>query len=234
MCESEIAAWMPYPDHEILSPLMKTLDVSGMQCEDHACPACASTDRERHLWLYLAALGVLDDSVQRPILHIGPEPRFERRMRALGAVRYETLPVPADDAAGLEKLPFPDREFHLVICDHALEYAGDPVAAVRGLSRCLADDGWLVAQSVLSPRIRHTLEFTAPPTPAAAHLFFGEGRRRRLFGADMPQIFADAGLRGRLYSHSEILPRVDCRHWGCNPTEPLGLFSRTRWLESPS
>jgi hypothetical protein len=205
------------------------------------CPACGATGPERHLWIYLATLGILDEALPRSILHLGPAgARFTSQLRALGPARHVVLEeagIPgaaSSDAIDPDAIVCGDGEFHLVICDHWLERAVDLPRAIGELSRCVAADGWLVVQAAFSPKLLRTLEFTQPPTAAAARLFFGEGARRRLFGADLLPMLRAAGLQGRLYSHEEALPGVDAEHWGCDPDEPLGLFSRTRWLESRS
>jgi len=234
ICKGQVERWLPHPHRDTISPLMTMLDVIGSDLEFHSCPNCRCNDRERHIWLYMGAVGMLSESIQRPILHVAPEPNIERKLRACTSSEYiagDLVPRnPHHARIDIEQLDFPDGKFHLIICNHVLEHVKDSGRAIGELARCLSDDGWLVAQTPYSTMLRDTMEFTSAPTPDAAQLFFGQEDHVRLFGANIADHFAAAGLKGGLYSHAAVLSDFDALTCGCNVREPFFLFSKTRWL----
>jgi len=230
ICEQNVERWLPDPQREAYSPILRVLDVIGADADHHFCPSCGADDRERHTWLYLSATGILNEAAGRAALHVGPEPRLREKLSRL-SIDWTF----AEDACP-ERLQRECRnsQFHLIICNRILPGVPSVDATIRALMRCLASGGWLVAQSAYSPMLTRTLEFLVPLTKKAAHLFLGDEQHQRLFGADAAGPFVAAGLQGGLYAHEAVLPAVDASTWGCNPREPLFLFSRQRCLTSQS
>ncbi|MBV8211467.1 MAG: methyltransferase domain-containing protein [Burkholderiaceae bacterium] len=230
ICEQSVERWMPDPEREAYSPALRSLDIVAADADRHGCPTCGADDRERHAWMYLAATGILDEVAGRRALHVGPEPRLQQRLArlpiewTLAQIDELETTLAASEAGG----------FHLIVCNRVLSAVPDVGETVRALGQQLSDGGWLMAQSPYAPTLKHTLAFTAKPRPEAAHLFFGDRGHVRLFGADFACPFASAGLHGGAYRHEDVLPGMDAATWGCNPREPLFLFSRTRCLRSPS
>lgn len=61
LCEHKVWRFMPYRRGvRSVSPLMRALDVVGSDVEHFECPRCGSHDRERHLALYMRAVGMFD------------------------------------------------------------------------------------------------------------------------------------------------------------------------------
>jgi len=238
LCEQQVERWLPHPEREKRSPLMPLLQSVGSDLALYMCPNCQCNDRERHIWLYMTAVGLLAEALKRPILHIAPEPNIERKLRALARADYVTGDLSPRDPRhvrlDVEHLDYPDGRFHLIICNHVLEHVADPQRAIGEMARCLSADGWLVAQTPYSPLLRDTMEFTSPPSCEAAELFFGQRDHLRLFGANIAQHFTAAGLQGGLYPHEAILPGIDAITCGCNMREPFFVFSKTRWLSAQS
>ncbi len=236
MCEQPVEQWVPHPERDKRSALCAALDVIGSDLTLHSCPHCHCNDRERHIWLYINAVGILEDSLEQPILHIAPEPNIERKLRAIARADYFGGDLTPRDPLHLrldvEQLDQPTGRFHLIICNHVLEHVADPHRAIRELARCLADDGWLIAQTPYSPLLSDTMEFCSPATTDAAELFFGQKDHVRLFGANIAEHFVAAGLKGGLYPHDAILPGIDAVTCGCNAREPFFVFSKSRWLTS--
>jgi len=234
MCEQPVEHWLPHPGRDQRSSLSTVLDVIGSDLTLHSCPHCRSNDRERHIWLYMSAVGLLTESFERPILHIAPEPNIERKLRSMARAEYLggdlTPQNPRHRRLNVEQLDQPAGRFHLIICNHVLEHVADPHRAIGELARCLSDDGWLIAQTPYSPLLTDTMEFGVPPHSDAAELFFGQKDHVRLFGANIAEHFEAAGLKGGLYPHEAILPGIDALTCGCNTREPFFLFSKTRWL----
>ena len=237
MCEQEVERWLPHLGRSKFSPFPDVLGCVSSDLANHLCPLCNCNDRERHIWLYMAASGVLSESVTRPVLHVAPERQIEGKLRNLVRGEYIAGDLsprdPRHARVDIENLAYPDGKFHLIICNNVLEYVCDPRRAIRELARCLADDGWLVAQTPYAALLRDTMEFTVAPSRQQAEFFFGQDDHVRLFGANIGDYFAAAGLQGALYSHDSVLPGVDVATCGCNAREPFFLFSKTRTLGKP-
>jgi SAM-dependent methyltransferase len=235
ICDQEVEGWLPHPHRDTISPLMGMLDVIGSDLEFHLCPRCRSNDRERHIWIYMAALGILAESVGKPILHIAPEGGVEHRLRAGAGPGYLAGDLhprnPLHARIDVEHLDHPDGSFHLIICNHVLEHVSDADRAIAELARCLSRNGWLVAQTPYSTVLRDTMEFTSPPSPQVAEFFLGQDDHVRLFGANIADLFLRAGLKGELYPHAQLMPSVDGATYGVNVREPFFLFSKSRALK---
>ncbi|CAN7154475.1 methyltransferase domain-containing protein [Trinickia sp. LjRoot230] len=231
VCEQPVSGWLPHPEAGKLDrTFMQQVESVGSTLEHHLCPSCGCNDRERHLWLYLAFSRTLEDAPKKRILHIAPEAGIEPRIRRLEPLEYvagELSPrAPHHRTINVEKMPFPDGYFDVIICNHVLEHVEHPDQALAELSRCLAPNGHLIAQTPYSPVLRHTFELNKPVTAPFATRYFGQSDHVRLFGADIADRFRAAGLAGELYAHSTVLADLDPKMFGCNGREPFFLFSK--------
>ena len=230
ICETEVAQWTPHPQRGQRSEFMKLLDAVGSDLSVYLCPHCQSTDRDRHLWHYLRATGLLQRLAGSRVLHIAPERHLEALIQASRPQAYVRGDLSPQRAGHLkldvEALPFEAGSFDLVICNHVLEHVADPVRALKEFHRCLGPDGVLIAQTPYAPSLKHTLEMNRPVSAAFAKLFYGQEDHVRMFGADIAGYFHAAGFKGELRAHDEVLPAMDARLQGCNAREPFFAFSR--------
>ena len=119
---------------------MQSMHTVGSDLAVYQCPACHCTDRDRHLWLYLRAAGVLQAVAGARVLHLAPEPVLERLITTLGPASYVRGDLHPTQAGHLkldvEQLPFAEGEFDLVICNHVLSTL--PCRGVRSPSCTVA------------------------------------------------------------------------------------------------
>ncbi|HEY4803508.1 MAG TPA: glycosyltransferase [Paraburkholderia sp.] len=230
ICERPVAGWRPHAlaNHE--REFMRQVESVGSTLVNYECPNCLCNDRDRHLWLYIAYSGALDNASSKRILHIAPEMRIEPRIRALSPLDYiagDLHPrAPGHRKINVESLEFADGYFDLIICNHVLEHVSDPSKALAEFSRCLAPNGRLIAQTPYSPALRWTFELNRPVTPEFATRYFGQNDHVRLFGADIVDQFRKAGLSGDLYPHDVVLGDISADAVGCNPREPYFFFAK--------
>lgn len=64
-------------------------------------------------------------------------------------------------------------------------------------------------------------------TDEARLVAFGHEDHVRLYGRDIFERFASAGLRSLVTRHEELLPDVDAARFGINVLEPFFLFRRS-------
>lgn len=123
-------------------------------------------------------------------------------------------------------LPFPTGSFDLVVCFHVLEHVDDDVAAVREISRVLADDGTAVVVVPWNPDSAHTDEDLAA-SPDERLRRFGQIDHVRMYGRDAATRFEAGGVRveelrwsasfGADEYQASALEGDDDRFWLCSP-----------------
>jgi len=232
VCSKQVGAWLPHPQLKASKRLdfLIELESVGSTLEKHICPSCHCNDRDRHLWLYMSRVGLVERIPGCRVLHIAPEGRLEPLIRSLKPSEYivgDLFPKQEGHLKiNIEKLEFRDEQFDLIVCNHVLEHVDDPEAALRELSRCLSPNGRLIAQTPYSRVLKRTVEATKSLSIAFKTRYYGQDDHVRLFGADIVDYFRAAGLHGALYSHNELLPDIDPDRYGVNGQEPFFLFSK--------
>jgi SAM-dependent methyltransferase len=232
VCEQAVERWSPHPHMAQRSQFMAMVETVGSDLSVYQCPSCGCTDRDRHVWLYMTAVGIPERLAGASVLHLAPELHLEKRIAQCWPARYvlgDLFPSrPNQVKVDVEALQFADASFDLILCNHILEHVSDPDQALRELHRCLTPGGLLVAQTPYTPLLKHTMELTFSPPPVEfAKLFFGQADHVRLFGADIGDYFQRAGLQGQLLPHDELLRDIDPLTFGCNAREPFFCFSRS-------
>jgi hypothetical protein len=231
LCEHKVWRFMPYRRGvRSVSPLMRALDVVGSDVEHFECPRCGSHDRERHLALYMRAVGMFDRLSGMRVLHFAPERRLRRQIAATSPVEHVCCDLypnePGIQKVDIERMPFADASFDLVIANHVLEHVDDDLRAVREVHRVLAPGGSAILQAPFSRVLQRTWSDPGIASPAARLQAFGQEDHVRLFGADFVERVASSGLKPRVASHADLLAGVDAGRFGVNPDEPFLLFER--------
>ncbi len=229
VCEQGVERWTPNPG-PAGAEFIRDVDPVGSSHGRYLCPHCRCDERDRHLWLYIAYSGVLENANAMRILHVAPEPQIERRIRRLSPLEYVAGGAATRDPShrrfDVQALDFPSGYFDLIICNGVLEQVDDPELALSELHRCLKPGGGLIAQTPYAPLLKRTFELNGKPSdPFAARYFGGEGRVR-LFGLDIADRFHEAGFSGDLLPHASVLGDIDPDQVGCDVDEPFFLFTK--------
>jgi SAM-dependent methyltransferase len=236
VCDRPVERWLAHPGAAQRSRFTAMLETVGSDLTHYQCPHCGCNDRERHLWLYMAAAGLPRALAGARLLHFAPERGLEALIARCGPAEYlrgDLLPTRPDlIRMDVQALPFEDGRFDLIISNHVLEHVADPDRALRELRRCLRDGGVLIAQTPYSPLLKRTFELKTPPDAGFAALFYGQSDHVRLFGDDIGSYFGAAGFEGRPLPHDEVLAAIDPLEFGCNPREPFFAFTRPTTLQA--
>ncbi|MDG6347842.1 class I SAM-dependent methyltransferase [Luteimonas sp. 8-5] len=218
---------MPYRDGR-RPPLMHALQVVGSDVTNFECPRCGAHDRERHLFLYLKASGLMEGMREARILHFAPERRLSKIICATRPLSYTKCDLYPDAPdvlpVNIEAMPFADNAFDIVIANHVLEHVSDDLQALREISRVLRSGGVAILQTPYSATLRHTWFDPGIIEPEARRQAYGQEDHVRLYGQDIVARFASTGLRPMVRSHAELLPDVDVRKAGVNAAEPFLAF----------
>jgi SAM-dependent methyltransferase len=230
LCERNVDAWVAHPGRAQRSPFMVLMGTVGSDLAHYGCPHCGCNDRDRHLWMYMAAAGLPEQLAGARILHLAPEQALEPRLRACEPadyVRGDLFPARAGiQRVDAEAIEFEDGRFDLIIANHLLEHVRHPQRALSEFARCLAPGGVLVAQTPYAPSLKHTFELETSPSPDFARVYYGQVDHVRLFGGDIGTLFNQAGLSGQLLPHAQMLGAFDPLEFGCNGDEPFFAFSK--------
>jgi SAM-dependent methyltransferase len=180
---------------------------------DRVCWQCGSLERDRLLWLFFDRNPTLLRPATR-ILHVAPEASLRPRLeRAAGSyVSGDLTGTFGDEVIDITRLPFGDRTFDAVICNHVLEHVPDDRAAMRELRRVLAPGGWAL---LLVPDVEaeHTVEDPSVVDAAERLRLYGQEDHVRRYGCDYLDRLAEAGFKPEVTDlAAELPPDVIVRH----------------------
>jgi SAM-dependent methyltransferase len=231
VCRQNVQQFLPYHQgYAALSPLQKAVQLVGSDLDNFGCPHCGSTDRERHLFIYLSQPGLLQRIAGGKVLHFAPE----RYLRLLVQQQQPQEHILADmypNSAEIQKIDmldigFPDNHFDLVIANHVLEHVHDYQQAVRELTRVLKPGGRAILQTPYSSILPSTIVEESTSSVVTREMLFGQSDHVRLYGTDIFTIIASAGLKYIGGNHQTLGIEVDAGQLGINPAEPFFLYEK--------
>jgi SAM-dependent methyltransferase len=209
---------------------MRVLNVVGSDVENFSCPWCHSHDRERHLFLYLKASGLLSFIKGKRVLHFAPEMHlfpFIEEAEPDVLIGCDLHPwTPGMVKVDLMALPYTDGYFDLLIANHVLEHVEDDRLAVAEIARVLKPGGYAILQTPYSEVLERTWEDPGIRSGQARLEAFGQEDHVRLFGKDIFDRFAQRGLESEVQLHDELLSDYCPQVFGLNKREPFFLFKR--------
>jgi SAM-dependent methyltransferase len=129
------------------------------------------------------------------MLHVAPEPIFQKKLRPLLGNRYLTADLQADSVdvkMDVTDIPFGDRTFAAIMCNHVLEHVPDDYKAMREFRRVLADDGWAILMVPICPE--KTFEDLSVTSPEDRLRIFGQSDHVRKYGPDFEDRLEEAGF----------------------------------------
>ncbi len=165
------------------------------------CPGCQSTDRERLLYIFL----IKNDHFipkEAKILHIAPEPSLSAGLHKkygknyISGMKYHEGFYYAHQVElfDLLALPFPDRQFDLVICNHVLEHIVNESLALSEIKRVLVQGGKAILQVPWSDVLEKTYENEDITSENERIAHFGQFDHVRLYGRDYAEHLTKAGF----------------------------------------
>jgi SAM-dependent methyltransferase len=149
------------------------------------------------------------------MLHIAPEPVFERLFRKQLGKNYLTADLYNPRAMvkmDVTDIQLPDDSFDAIYCSHVLEHVPDDNKAMRELLRVLKPNGWAM---LLVPIFgERTFEDVSITTPADRARVFGQEDHVRIYGRDYIDRLRSAGFEVEEVCPSDFLNHAEMIRMG--------------------
>jgi SAM-dependent methyltransferase len=232
ICGKRHRGFLPHRGGSSASPaLMIALDVVGSDVDNFECPWCGSNDRDRHLVLFMNAMGLGEALRGARVVHFAPERAIARYV--LGQSPDNYLPADLAPARGvavqmnIETMPLADESVDFLIANHVLEHVENLSSTLGDIHRVLRPGGLAVLQTPFSSMLQQTFCDPGIMSQAARLEAYGQEDHVRLFGQDIHEIICRAGFKSLLQKHEDLLREIDPVLCGVNRLEPFFLYERT-------
>ncbi|SFZ93759.1 Methyltransferase domain-containing protein [Flaviramulus basaltis] len=158
----------------------------GKQRNNVLSPSTLSLERHRLLWLYLKNETDFF-TAKKKLLHFAPEQAFYKRFKTMKNLDYTTTDLNsplADVKADICKLPFANKEFDIIFCNHVLEHIPDDTKAMQELYRVLKPNGMAILQIPQDLNKATTFEDDTITDKKERAKIFGQYDHVRVYGRD--------------------------------------------------
>ncbi|WP_104735596.1 class I SAM-dependent methyltransferase [Hanstruepera ponticola] len=183
----------------------------GNQRNNVLSPSTLSLERHRLLWLYLKnETNFFTKNLK--VLHFAPEQAFYKRFRNLKNLDYTTTDLNsplADVKADICNLPFNDKSFDVILCNHVLEHIPDDTKAMQELFRVMKPDGWGIFQIPQDLNREKTFEDNSITDKKERAKIFGQYDHVRIYGRDYFDKLRSIGFQVDEIDYTNNLPTED-------------------------
>ncbi len=188
------------------------------------CPHCLSLERHRLIWLYLNRE---TNFFKTPldVLHIAPERCFIKQFEAQHGDRYITADIESPLAKvkmDVHNIPFPEKSFDVVLCNHVLEHVNNDIKVMEEFRRVLRTGGFAILQvPFFNPVPETTIEDTSITDSRERERLFGQDDHVRKYGKDYSTRIAKSGLRPEASAFGANFSKEEAHRYGIEPREVL-------------
>lgn len=157
--------------------------------------SCGGVERHRLTWLFLKRETDLFEGSGKQMLHVAPEPIFERLLNERIGSGYLTADLfdrRAMVKMDITDIQYPNETFDVIYCSHVLEHVQEDLKAMSEFVRVLKSDGWAVL--IVPITAESTYEDPAITDPNERLLHFGQSDHVRKYGPDIVTRLKKAGF----------------------------------------
>jgi len=205
----------------------KKLEIVGSDIDNFGCPYCGSHDRERHLFMYFDKLNIWSKMKNSEILHLAPEKNLSKKIeQQCNTLRYIKADLyPSNNTIkkiDITNIPFKDKSFDFVICNHVLEHVTDHIKALKEIYRVLKLNGIGILQTPYSKLLQNNFEDKGIDTDELRILYHGQADHVRTFGEK--HFFKDlihVGFSLQIVKHKDFFDEEMAKYYGVNSKEDL-------------
>ncbi|MBH45300.1 MAG: SAM-dependent methyltransferase [Flavobacteriaceae bacterium] len=192
------------------------------------CPGTLSLERHRLLWLFLERE---TDFLKKKIsvLHFAPEQVFYKKFKTYQHWDYTTTDIEsplADIKADICNLPFKDKTYDLILCNHVLEHIPDDLKAMSELHRVLKKEGTLIAQVPLDENRKSTFEDHSVTDPQKRTEIFGQYDHLRIYGLDYYDRLNSVGFSSKAILLQDRLTQEEIERFGLPKKEKIPVMTK--------
>ena len=207
-------------------PIIRELNIKSAGTRSQAiCPHCLSKDRERTLLFFLERMTGFFEDNNKKVLHMAPEALLSKTIKEfLPENDYydaDLNPEHATHKVDVTAIPFKDKTFDVVICNHVLEHIPDDLLAMGELRRVLKDDGFAILQVPISFTIAQTIEDFSITDPSGREAAFGQVDHVRVYGRDYVTRLSRSGWNVRMYFALDFLSLEEIERYSLIEDEPV-------------
>ena len=229
ICEKRFGSFLPYRGVRVRdNDFLSFLKIVGSDLIRFNCPYCFSTDRDRHLVMFLNHSKFNELVRNSVVLHVAPEKSISRFIVACEPEKYVRGDLsPKDDELkiDLQLIEFPDETFDIVIANHVLEHVPDIDKALTEIRRVLVEGGRIIVQTPYSQVLTTNFELKeAWSNPDFCEVAHGQNDHLRVFSRNIIGQIESFGFKYIGIDHSDLEGSVDGTIFGVNEREKFLLF----------
>lgn len=228
VCDKKSAFFLPSPHKP--PEFLEELGGIGGNPKSFQCAWCGSTDRERHLLMYIKASGLEKRFRNADVLHFAPEKRLYKHLQLLAPRTHLMADLYSNDKQVLPEdicgTSFDSNSFDFVIANHVLEHVHDDGSALKEILRILKPGGYAILQTPYCANLHKTWSDEGVATARAREIAYGQNDHVRVYGRDIFDRFSASGLASIANTHSQLLPNMPAQIYGVNEREPFFLFAK--------
>ncbi|MCS4229109.1 class I SAM-dependent methyltransferase [Sphingobacterium sp. BIGb0165] len=212
-------------------PVIKEKKIVGGGERYGGCPNCLSTDRDRLVFVYLKSVYKIFERNDCKILHIAPEFNLLRSLNDRFAASdyicgdlnpgYYNSGRKMIEEINILDIPYPDKYFDLVICNHVLEHIEEDILAMQEIFRVLKASGQAILQTPISFDLDVTYENFEIVNETDREAAFGQKDHVRIYGNDYVTRLERVGFSVQKFN---LYPDYDL--FGLNSEERLFVCNR--------
>ena len=189
------------------------------------CPGTFSLERHRLLWLYLNnELDISNRALN--VLHVAPAQVFLKKFKSIKDWTYTAIDLNsplADIKADLCDLPFKDKTYDLILCNHVLEHIIDDIKAMREIYRVLKPGGKAVLQVPINFKNKKSYEDYNITSPRERNQHFGQYDHVRVYGMDFFDRLSSVGFNYKKIDYTSKLSDSEILKYGLIKGEIIPL-----------
>ncbi|PQE00643.1 methyltransferase type 11 [Mycobacterium sp. EPG1] len=196
---------------------------------DAQCMRCGAVERHRLTWLFFERRTNLLDGHPKDVLHVAPEPQFEKLLKPAIGPSYITADLFDPSAMvrmDVTNIEYPDNTFDVVYCSHVLEHVDDDLKAMSEFLRVLKPSGWAVLSVPISAA--KTFEDPSVTDPAERLRLFGQEDHVRRYGPDYIDRLKSVGFKVTVINPEDFLEAAEISEMAVGPNRGEQIFFCTK------
>ena len=193
-------------------------------------PGTLSLERHRLLWLFLNRETDFFKKKSK-VLHIAPEIAFIKKISSIKNIDYYSCDFNSPLAkikADICNLPFENKYFDWVLCNHVLEHIKDDKSAIKEIFRVLKPGGKAIMQVPLNKNLKKTVEDDTITKKEDRIRVFGQHDHLRVYGLDYFKKLQAVGFYVDKIKYGSKLSRDEITRYRVAKDEYIPLCTKTK------